>query len=78
MKLRLPSSRLVAPAVLLMLLASDATDHFQPILARSVGLGPVSSPPQGAFEAVRPPGATRGRGSGRVRRCHDLSNGRAC
>src|SRR5665647_626273 len=28
---------------------SVATDHFQPILARSVWLGPVPSPPHGAL-----------------------------
>jgi len=28
---------------------SVATDHFQPILAQSVGLGPVPSPPHGAL-----------------------------
>ena len=28
---------------------STATDHFQPNFARSVGLGPVPSPPQGAL-----------------------------
>jgi len=28
---------------------SVAIDHFQPVLARSVGLGPVPSAPQGGF-----------------------------
>jgi hypothetical protein len=28
---------------------SVATDHFHPILALSVGLGPVASPPHGAL-----------------------------
>jgi len=30
-------------------LCSVAIDHFQPVLPRSVGLGPVPSPPQGAL-----------------------------
>src|SRR5271166_2459644 len=48
---RLQSCRL-APAVAQPIgtpLVSVATDHFHPVLPRSVGFGPVPSPPAGAL-----------------------------